>query len=201
MTATEILRQLPPLFRFTDVEKFTGNANVFLTRALRRGLVERVIRGVYINALREGRPGIEETACFLRTPSYVSCEWALNRHGVLLQSPSVCTVLTLDTAVGRTRNVTYGGVTIEFSHIAPRLFQGFETRDGYNLALPEKALLDAIHLRKTIPFRDELELDILDMDHLEQFSRNFAAPTRRLADELMALAARKLQTVPHAAGH
>ena len=75
--------------------------------------------GVYVNVFLKNRPEIEEVACFLRTPSYISCEWALNRHGILLQSPVVCTVLTLSTAVGSARNVQYGGVTIEFSHLAP----------------------------------------------------------------------------------
>ena len=186
MNALSILKQLPLLFRYSDVRKFTGNANVFLTRALAKGLVERVARGVYINAVREGKPGIEEVACFLRTPSYVSCEWALNRHGVLLQSPLVCTVLTMDTAVGVKRNLRFGGVMIEFSHIASRLFNGFETREGYNLAGPEKALLDAIHLRKAIPFRDELELDALNLELLGKLAQPYALPTRRLANDLIA---------------
>jgi len=187
MTALTILKQLPLLFRYADVEKFTGNANVFLTRALARGLVERIARGVYMNSLRDGRPSVEEVACFLRTPSYVSCEWALNRHGVLLQAPLVCTVLTLDTAVGARRNIMFGGVTIEFSHIAARLFCGFETREGYNLAVPEKALLDTIHLRKAIPFQDELEMDILNMERLRQFAKEYAAPTRQMVAKLTAL--------------
>ena len=165
MTAVSILRQLPPLFRYADVEKFTGNANVFLTRAQAKGLVERVARGVYINRLREAKPVIEEVACYLRTPSYISCEWALNLHGILLQSPVVCTVITLDTAVGASRNIEYGGATIEFSRIAPRLFNGFEMKAGFNLAVPEKALLDAMYLRKRIPFQDELELEQEHVDH------------------------------------
>ena len=185
MTAVAILKQLPSLFRYADVQKFTGHANVFLTRALARGLVERVTRGVYLNTLREKRPSVEEVACFLRTPSYISCEWALNRHGILLQAPTVCTVLTLDTAVGAKRNIAFNGVTIEFSHIARPLFTGFDMREGYNLALPEKALLDAIHLRKTVPFRDELELDGLDWNRLDTFARPYASPTRRLAAELL----------------
>jgi len=189
LTALTILRQLPALFRYVDVGKYTPHANVFLTRAVGKNLVERVSRGVYINALRESRPGIEEVACFLRTPSYVSCEWALNCHGVLLQSPVVCTVLTLDTAVGPSRNILYSGITIEFSHIAPRLFKGFETQESYNMALPEKALLDTIHLRKAIPFRDELELDRLDFSRLKRLAQDFNAPTRRLAAELEASAA------------
>lgn len=185
MTNVSILRQLPSLFRYADVEKFTSNANVFLTRAQAKGLVERVTRGVYINALREARPRIEEVACFLRTPSYISCEWALNRHGVILQAPTVCTVLTLQTAVGRTRNISYSGFTIEFSRIAPRLFSGFEAKDGYNLATPEKALLDTVYLRKHIPFPDELDLDAVDKDKLMRLAEPFPAPVKKRLDEVL----------------
>jgi len=183
MRSVSILRQLPHLFRYADVGKFTGNANVFLTRAQAKGLVQRITRGSYLNLLREPMPGIEEVACFLRTPSYISCEWALNRHGILLQSPVVCTVLTLDTAVGASRNIRFGGVTIEFSRIASRLFNGFETKEGFNLAVPEKALLDTVYLRKRIPFKDELELESIDQTRLMSMAEAFPVVIRkRLAD-------------------
>lgn len=185
MTAVSILRQLPPMFRYADVEKFTAGANVFLTRAQAKGLVERMARGVYLNLLREARPGIEELACFLRTPSYISCEWALNRHGLILQSPTVCTVLTLQTAVGRARDISAGGITIEFSRIAPRLFTGFEGKDGYNLALPEKALLDTVYLRKRVPFADELDLDVLDKEKLAQMAEPFPASVKERLKGIM----------------
>ncbi|HPL32990.1 MAG TPA: hypothetical protein PLE15_10075 [Smithellaceae bacterium] len=186
MTSVNILRQLPNLFHYADVEKFTGNANVFLTRALAKGFVERVTRGVYINRLREGEPSVEEVACFLRTPSYISCEWALNRHGLILQSPVVCTVLTLDTAVGAARNIRFGGITIEFSRIAPRLFNGFETRNGFNMALQEKALLDTIYLRQHIPFADELDLDNIQKDKLMSLSELFPAIVRKRLEAMLA---------------
>ena len=186
MTSLEILRQLPSLFRYADVEKFTGNANVFLTRAQSKSLVTRIAGGFYLNALREPAPGIEEIACFLRTPSYISCEWALNRHGLILQSPVVCTVLTLDTAVGAARNIRFGGITIEFSRIAPRLFNGFETRDGFNMALPEKALLDTIYLRQHIPFADELDLDNIQKDKLMSLSDLFPAIVRKRLEAMLA---------------
>ena len=185
MTSVDILRYLPQLFRYTDVEKFTRNANVFLTRALAKGFVERLARGVYRNAMRDGRPSIEEVACFLRTPSYISCEWALNQHGVILQAPFVCTVLTLDTAVGQSRNVDFGGVTIEFSRIAPRLFTGYEMRDGFNLALPEKALLDTMYLRKHIPFPDELNFQYINKDTLAQMAMPFPAVVKKRLEELI----------------
>jgi predicted transcriptional regulator of viral defense system len=186
MTSVNVLRQLPNLFHYADVEKFTGNANVFLTRALAKGFVERVTRGVYINRLREGEPSVEEVACFLRTPSYISCEWALNRHGLILQSPVVCTVLTLDTAVGAARNIRFGGITIEFSRIAPRLFNGFETRNGFNMALQEKALLDTIYLRQHIPFADELDLDNIQKDKLMSLSELFPAIVRKRLEAMLA---------------
>ena len=186
MTSVNILRQLPNLFHYADVEKFTGNANVFLTRALAKGFVERVTRGVYINRRREGEPSVEEVACFLRTPSYISCEWALNRHGLILQSPVVCTVLTLDTAVGAARNIRFGGITIEFSRIAPRLFNGFETRNGFNMALQEKALLDTIYLRQHIPFADELDLDNIQKDKLMSLSELFPAIVRKRLEAMLA---------------
>ena len=185
MTSVEILRQLPSLFRYADVEKFTGNANVFLTRAQTKNLVERIAGGVYLNALREPAPGIEEIACFLRTPSYISCEWALNRHGVLLQAPTVLTVLTLQTSVGPSRNVVTGDVTIEFSRIAPRLFTGFEAKEGYNLATPEKALLDAIYLRKRVPFPDELDFDAIDRAKLARLAESFPAVVRKRLEEVL----------------
>jgi len=111
--------------------------------------------------------------------AYISCEWALNRHGILLQSPVVCTVLTLDTAVGASRNIRFGGVTIEFSRIASRLFNGFETKDGFNLAVPEKALLDTIYLRKRIPFEDELELENIDHARSMSLAEAFPAVVRK----------------------
>jgi hypothetical protein len=185
MTSVSILMQLPHLFRYVDIGKFTGNANVFLTRAQAKGFVKRVMRGVYINLLREPIPAIEEVACFLRTPSYISCEWALNRHGLLLQSPVVCTVLTLDTAVGVSRDIKFGGITIEFSRISSRLFKGFETKDGFNLAVPEKALLDTIYLRKRIPFKDELELENIDHTQLMTLAEAFPAVVRKCLEDMI----------------
>lgn len=184
MSTIDILSNLPMLFRSADLLKFTGNANVFLTRALRSGLITRLTRGVYFNTRLKGEPSLEEAACFVRTPSYISAEWALHLHGVIIQAPSVCTVLTLSTAVGVTRNLFWRGVTIEYSHISDRLYFGFEPREGYNLALPEKALLDCIYFRNAAPFEDELELEELDKKRLQQMAQPFPARVRGIVEKL-----------------
>lgn len=180
MSTLDTLQTLPTLFRYADVLKFSGNANVFLTRALKHGLITRLTRGVYINSRLKGEPALEEAACFVRTPSYISAEWALHLHGVILQAPTVCTVITLSTAVGANRNLIYRGVTFEYSHISDRLYFGFEPREGFNLASPEKALLDAVYYRRRVPFADELEMENIDQRLLRQMALPFPVRVRAM---------------------
>jgi len=184
MNTFDILQALPRLFRTADLYKFTGHANVFLTRACKRGLITRLTRGVYLNVRMKGGASLEEAACFVRTPSYISAEWALHLHGIIIQAPTVCTVLTLSTAVGVTRDLAYQGVAIEYSHLSDRLYFGFESRDGFNLALPEKALLDTIYYRRGAPFAGELALDELDADRLREMSKSFPLRVRETLPKL-----------------
>ena len=106
-------------------------------------------------------------------------------HGIFIQVPTVCTVVTLSTAVGITRNLQWRGVTIEYSHISYRLYSGFEMMEGYNLATSEKALLDCIYYRNAVPFADELELDELDMERLREMARSFPARVREMVEKLL----------------
>ena len=173
-----VLMSLPALFRYADAAKFISNPNVFLTRALKAGRVARIVRGVYYNTFKDV-PRVEEVACYLRTPSYISCEWALNYHGVILQVPVVCTVITLSTSVGERNKVHYKGVVIEYSKISEKLFYSYEVREGFNIATPEKALLDALYLRRRIPFVDELEHDKLDITQLIFLAKSYPIPVQK----------------------
>lgn len=56
MKTLKTLKELPQLFRYADLQKFTGNANVFLTRARNNGLVTRIAKGVYVNSFLKGFP-------------------------------------------------------------------------------------------------------------------------------------------------
>jgi len=179
----DVLRVLPALFRYEDAAKFTENPNVFLTRALKAGYVIRIVRGVYYNTFK-GAPLVEEVACYLRTPSYISCEWALNYHNVILQVPTVCSVITLSTSVGERSKVYYKEVVIEYSKISEKLFFGFESGKGFNIATPEKAVLDTIYLRGHIPFIGELELANLDMLKLKEFSNMYPVSIQKKAGAL-----------------
>jgi predicted transcriptional regulator of viral defense system len=167
------LKFLPGLFRTEDVEKLLPHPAMFLSRALRNGLIHRLMRGHYVNSFLYGFPRVETVGCFLRPPAYISGEWALNYHGISLQSPVVCSIITLSPAVGKSRNIEYQGVTIEFSKIAPTLFSGFIRVDDFYIATPEKAVLDTLYLRKSLPVEDELELDSIDIQTMDAMAQKF----------------------------
>jgi len=174
----DILLKMPAVFRYVDLEKFVSNPNVFLTRALKAGYVKRIARGFYYNTFRP-EPDVEEIACLLRPPAYVSCEWAMHYHNLILQVPSVCSVITLSGMVGRRNRVTYGNVLIEYSRIKEDLFFGFETYERFNMATPEKALLDLVYLRKTIPFKDEIDSDRVDPERLLEMAAKYPKSVRQ----------------------
>jgi len=178
------LKLLPALFRKQDAEKVASHTSMFLSRALRKGLIYRINRGHYVNSFLYGFPSTEQVACFLKPPAYVSCEWALNLHGISLQAPLVCTAVTLSTSVGKKRRIHYQGITIEFSKIAPALFFGFEYRDGYYMAVPEKAILDTIYYRGTIPSADDLEVDEVDFKLLLRMAGKYPSSVAKSLQEL-----------------
>ena len=167
------LKLLPPLFRKQDAEKVAPHTAVFLSRALRKKLIYRLNRGNYVNLFLYGFPRVEEVACFVRPPAYITCEWALNYHGISLQSPYVCTVATLSSDVGKRRSIQYQNYSVEFSKISPSLFFGFTYVSNFYIATAEKAILDTLYYRKTLPGKDELEIDEVKKDVLLDMAEKF----------------------------
>jgi hypothetical protein len=92
----------------------------------------------------------------------------------------------LNAAVGKNRNIQYQGVTIEFSKISSSLFFGFVNQDGFFMASAEKAVLDTLYYRGTMPAYDELDMDHLDLPKLEKMSIPYPKSIRKL-----------LQTIPN----
>lgn len=191
LSMTSILRQLPsPLFTTADAAKFVTDENVFLFRAGRKGYVKRIANRVYWNALFSPQPpAVEMVACFARRPSYVSGEWALNYHGVLLQVPTVCTAVTLHRTTGRRNRIFFSGCVIEYSRISERLYLPDQvlSLDGFLMATPEKALLDTIYLRRRVPFGDELEQERLDRERIKTLAALFPAYVIKHLDSLLNL--------------
>lgn len=157
------------------------SARVLLKRQQTRGLVEHVTRKLYINKLA---PGLDarDLAAAISSQSYVSLESALNEWGVFNQSPAALTCVSTK----QIRPVETTLATITFSTIKEELFWGFverKTRYGkYNLAEPEKAVLDWVYFRrkKQQPFDlDEFELQRVSRSRLLKYAEAYPKTLRQ----------------------
>jgi len=148
-----------------------------LKRQETKGLVERVSNKIYINKLAK-EFSQRDLLSVLRPDSYVSLESALSEYGVTSQIPRVLTCVSPKYV----RNIKSQTVNISFRKLKRDLFWGFsqkKTRYGtYNLAAPEKALLDWIYFRRTenLPLDvDEFVLSELDRTQLLEYAKRYPA--------------------------
>jgi len=166
-------------------EVAVGNA---LRRQEERGLVEHLGKKIFINRLVPDFSG-RELINTLRPESYLSLETVLRDSGISTQSPTLLTCVT----PGRPGDFRAKSVTISFRRISRNLFWGFrekQTRYGkYNIAEPEKALLDWVYLRRqegsTIN-TDEWNLQRLDRGKLLQYAARFPTPVKHQIIEAVA---------------
>ena len=170
---------------FNVSEVVVGNA---LRRQEERGLVEHLGKKIFINRLVPDFSG-RELINILRPEAYLSLETVLRDSGVSTQSPTVLTCVT----PGRTGEFRAKSVSINFRRLSKNLFWGFQekrTRYGkYNIADPEKALLDWVYLRRqegSDIHTDELDLQRLDRGKLLQYAARFPIPVRQQIVEAVA---------------
>jgi predicted transcriptional regulator of viral defense system len=156
-------------------------------------------KGIYLLArpYRHRDPSLDSIANLLVTPSYVSLERALSIHGLipervpLIQSVTTSRPVTYETEVGDFR----------YRHVHTRWFFGYRAMsigdDEVLVALPEKALLDWVHLSKgevTLERLEELRLqdvDRLDAGLLTRMARAGRPRVQRAAERIRALIERE----------
>jgi predicted transcriptional regulator of viral defense system len=133
------------------------------------GILKRLEMGKYI--IPSKKPSNFLIANFLYEPSYISFESALNFHGILSQFPFEITSAT----VKKTKIKEIDGNIYSYSHINKDLFWGYEKKDGFLIALPEKALLDQIYLsingKRQIDM-SEYDLSNIDKKRLDEYVNN-----------------------------
>ncbi|MDO8643353.1 MAG: hypothetical protein Q7S00_00080 [bacterium] len=159
------------IFSLREIADFTGESRastgMTLIRAKRSGLVEGV-GNLWFNKMDP--PTLEEFALELKSPSYVSFESALYRHGLLSQSPKGG--LTVATLSRPGRFKTPLGV-IHYIHLEKKFFSGF---DAERIALPEKAFLDLVYIRMrtgTFELSEVIYQDLLNVRRLKKLATSF----------------------------
>src|SRR4030042_2660033 len=147
MKGIELLKTLQkinkPFYTVADMEKITALPRESLYVALRRweigGIIERVAQGIYVPM--GSNISLENVATQLYIPNYLSFESALAKYGVLNLIPYTLTFAT----TRKTRKYTLQKREIEFRQISSQLFFGFEMKNGFYIASPEKAFLDEVY--------------------------------------------------------
>lgn len=157
---------------------------VQLSRFVRRGLITRLKQGLFQFSDQD----LDELviAAKLYQPSYISLETALSIHGLIPDIPAEITSITTVT----TNVFNANGRMYRYSRIKNSLFFGFETvvdeKSGmsYQLAQPEKAVLDWIYLRKIKTLAGmRLSVDILDYQKLSKYSKFYPSWIRKVVNE------------------
>lgn len=160
-----------------------ASARVAATRYARRGLLVRVKRNVYVQRERWNNASLEDKfqlANIAQVPSYISLTTALEHHGLTTQMQRD---FIESVALMRTTQIQVKQTLFSYTKIAGQLYFGFQKKNDYFIATPEKALLDAVYLaslgRYALDF-SALEPERLDQEVLAAMSEQFPARTRRL---------------------
>ena len=169
-----------------DVSKLFDNLKnntlyKLMNRLERYGILSRVAKGKYI--FPENIKNDFEIANIITSPSYVSLESALSYYGILSQFPYLITSVTLL----RSSKMDYKGKEFEYTHISEGMFWGFEKKDGFLIASPEKALIDTLYLASKGLRKidvDELTLSSLNKEKINRFAKliNFIPFQKRIKE-------------------
>ncbi len=161
---SQTLNALPsPFFTTVDfLRLFPSKQNTLYDRLkrLKRNNVIKEVPGD--NYLIVGKNYSDfEIANRLYSPSYVSLESALSFHGIITGFPYQITSVTPK----KTRSIYFEGKEFVFHHINPALFFGFEKKEKFLIADPEKSLIDYLYfVFKGLRNADLNEFDLSEID-------------------------------------
>ena len=129
-----------------DSKKITKSMHYYATE----GKVLNLRRGIYAKL----RDEVQEMACVMYRPSYISMEYVLQRAGVVFQWDESITCVSY-----LSRTVEVEGRVYRYRKINPELWIGMEgivQRENIAMAVPERAFLDMMYLSAGNCFFDNL---------------------------------------------
>ncbi len=182
----ELLRRGVGIFTPRDFKRIFGvnriRTKYFLEEYTHNGLFLRLKNGLY--ALKTDLPPEEEIANCLYRPSYLSFEYALAAHNILLEMPYAVTSATPKP----TRAFVVGERTFSYLTIKRAAFAGYAPtrRSGRTVLIadPEKALVDYLYF---VSLGRKPGNERLDTAHLDrQKALNYAGLYQRASlDQLV----------------
>jgi predicted transcriptional regulator of viral defense system len=156
-----------PVFSASEAKTiFFDQKNILVQIAfwLKKGYLKKIKHGLYILAKDSGSVEPMLLAGKIYEPSYLSLEFALNYYGIIPDIPGTYTSVTSKTT--KYFKNQFGNFT--YQKIKSEIFTGYETKVeknvSFNIATPEKALIDYLYLNKNkikddIYFWKEMRID------------------------------------------
>lgn len=145
------LRQIKKLyFGYEELARTLGisaeSGRVTAVRLVKQGALMRPKKNIYLLAERWDSLTRGEKfmlANLIQSPSYISLMTAMDYYEVTTQVQNNFIESVL---IYRTKRIETEGVVFNYSRINKDLYSGFVKREGFFIALPEKAFLDALYL-------------------------------------------------------
>ena len=177
LSQSEIIKKLSSedlsLFTISDFKKLflikkDNTLYKIIERLNKKGILKRLTKRKYLFSFSQ--PSDFQIANFIYSPSYISLESALSFYGIITQFPYQITSITSK----KTKNIETLNKEFIFFHIKKELFFGYEKKDDFLIALPEKALFDYLYFTAKglrVFEKDEFDLRKIDKKLLLEFIR------------------------------
>lgn len=163
-TIRELNAKEIPLFSLNELGGILNIANrqtlyKKISRLEKKQILKKLTKGKYLYLLKKTNDFT--LANFLYQPSYISLQSALSFYSIITGFAYQITSLT----TRKSKNIVIDGKTFSYSALTPKLFWGYESRENFLIARPEKALLDYIYFAaKGLAKLDWEEIDITRLD-------------------------------------
>lgn len=140
-----------PVFTASEAKTiFFNQKNILVQVAfwMKKGYLRKIRKGLYALSKIERDINPMSLAEKIYSPSYLSLEFALNYYGIIPDIPGTFTSITSK----KTANFKNSFGNFSYQKIKSELFSGYKTRQdkniSFNMASPEKAILDYLYLNK-----------------------------------------------------
>ena len=180
------LRNIEKLyFGYEDIARTLGisqnSAKITAHRYVKQDMLIRVKRNIYM--LKDRWTGLDRERKFiianiLQVPSYISLMTALDYYEITTQMQRD---FIESVAVKRTVRKKIEQAVFNYTKIGTNVYRGFLKKQGFFIAEPEKAFLDAVYLISLGRYNldmPSIDLSKLDAEKIEHMARTFPLQTQ-----------------------
>jgi predicted transcriptional regulator of viral defense system len=190
MIAFDLNKISKPYFGYEEIARIRGisldSAKVTASRYVRQGLLLRLKKNLYVrwdvwnSASKADKFRLANLG---QSPSYVSLMTALDYYEITTQMQQD---FFESVAVRRTKEIQVDNSVFRYSKIDEKLFFEFKKENGFFIASPEKALLDAFYLMSYGRYSldiSAMDADKLDRQTIKQLSSEFPLRTQNMLNK------------------